>query len=311
MLALAVHRAHRTSVALLAAAVLVAARASAGDRLFEDPYDVPTAPRPPTLPELTHSEVEATLEGTVGAILPNPGGDRTHGYVQRLSLEIPLGLRRWFVGSEYELAAAGAAGGFRAVSSNLEIHGRTLWASRTGLAFGGGLGAILPTARYDTGGAAAQAALDAASLRPWDAGLFVPDGLGARPFIDVRAVDGPFVAQFREGLDFVVPVDHPGDRRLYAVTGVYLGLWVTGHVAAGLEAFESYVIDAPGVRDGARASVVVSPNVRLVLPWIQPAIRAFTDVGTPLEGANAHVWGFRAALTLVVDPHATLGLRSQ
>ncbi len=296
---------------MVLAAALGAAPASAEDRLFEDPYDVPAAPRPPTLPELTHSEVEATFEGTAGAILPNPGGDRTHGYVQRLSLEVPLGLRRWFVGSDYELAAAGAAGGLRAVSSNLEIHGRTLWATRTGLAFGGGLGVLLPTARYDSSGPAAQAAQAAASLRPWDAGLFVPDGLGARPFIDVRVVDGPFVAQFREGLDFVLPLGSPDRSRLYAVTGVYLGWWVTGHVAAGLEAFEAYVIDAPGVSDGARASVVVSPNVRLVLPWIQPAISAFTDVGTPLEGANAHVWGFRGALTLVVDRHATFGVRSQ
>ncbi len=305
-------RAHRPAAALVASSVLLAsAAARADERSFDDPYDVPTAPRPPTLPELTHSEVEATFEGTAGAILPNPGGDRTHGYVQRLAVEVPLRLRRLFVGAEYELAAAGGAGALRAVSGNVELNGRTLWATHTGLAFGGGLGLLLPTARYDTGGPAGQAALNAATLRPWDVGFFVPDALGARPFIDVRAVDGPFVAQFRQGLDIIASIGRAADRRIYATAGIYLGWWFTSRVAGGLEAFEAYVIDAPGVRDGARATVVVSPNVRLALPWVQPAISAFTNVGTPLQGANAHVWGFRVALTLVFDPNAALGVRSR
>lgn len=269
----------------------------AGGAVFNDPYDVPSAPRPPTLPELTHSELEGTLEETAGAILPNTGGAITHAFVQRLSVEDPLGLRRWYVGANYEFAAAGG----RVVSGNLEIQGRTLWATRTGLAFGGGLGLVFPTASFDTNGPAASTALAAATLRPWDVPFFVPAAIGARPFIDVRAIDGPFVAQFRQSLDLLTTTNAFGTPAIYATVGLYLGIWATRHIAAGLEAFEAYAIDVPGVRDGARAAVVISPNVRLVLPLVEPAISAFTNIGTPLQGASDRIWGFRVAFTLVFD----------
>jgi hypothetical protein len=268
---------------------------------FEDPYDVPTAPRPPTLPELTHSEIEATLETTAGALVPTPGGPPRHAYVQRLGVEVPLGLRRWFVGATYELAAGGANGSsFDLVGGNLMLDGRTLWATKTGLAFGGGLGLALPTASFDDRGPAGKVALDAATLRPWDVSFFVPNVFGLRPFVDVRAIDGRFVVQFRQGLDITLPIASPTDRRLYATAGVYLGWRVTGEAAWGLEVFEAYAIDAPGVTDGSRAVIVASPNVRLTLPWVQPAISMFTGIGKQLYGTTDSVWGFRVALTLVV-----------
>jgi hypothetical protein len=294
---------------VIAASASVAPRARA-DSSEPDPYAVPAAPRPPTLPELTHSETEGTLEATAGAILPNSGqgGGFTHAYVQRLNVEVPVGLRRWYVGAEYELAAADG----RAVSGNLEIGGRTLWATRTGLAFGGGLSLVVPTAVFDTNGAAANTALDAASLRPWDVSFFTPSSLGAHPFIDVRAVDGKFVAQFRQALDVL---DTGGQLAIYATVGLYLGLWATAHVAAGLEAFEAYAIsvekDGKPIDDGSRAAVVVSPNVRLVLPWVEPAISAFTNIGTPLQGASNRIWGFKFAFTLVYDPSRALGVRTR
>ncbi len=282
-------------------------RALAADNVFDDPYRVPAAPRPPTLPELTHAETEATLEATAGAILPNAGGDVTHAYVQRLALELPVGLRRWYVGATYELAAADG----RAVSGNLEIGGRSLWATPTGLAFGGGLELIVPTAQFDESGPAAKTALDAASLRPWDVAFFVPGGFGARPFIDVRAIDGQFVVQFRQALDLMAATRPDWSARIYATLGVYLGLWATREVAAGIEAFESYAIVDPNVTDGTRAAVVISPNVRLVLPWVEPAISAFTNIGTPLQGASDRIWGFRLAFTAVYDPSRTLRVRTK
>jgi len=278
---------------------------------FEDPYDIPQAPRPPTLPELTHSEIEATLEATEGALLPNPGGVTSHAYVQRLGVEVPLGPRRWFVGGAYELAEGGTDGGFEAVGGNLELHGRTLWATHTGLAFGGGLALLIPTASFDDAGPAGQVALHAATLRPWDVTLFVPDVYGLRPFVDVRALDGPIVVQFRQGLDLTVSTGTLGNRRLYATTGVYFGWRVTREVAAGLEAFEAYAIDAPHVSDADREAVIVSPNVRITLPWVQPAISMFTNVGPPLYGNCAQVWGFRVAITLVYDPTAALRLKME
>ncbi|MGO9833107.1 MAG: hypothetical protein ACLP1X_02725 [Polyangiaceae bacterium] len=282
----------------------------AQDVAFDDPYELPDAPRPPTLPEITHGDIEATLETTAGEIVPNPGGEPTHGYVQRLSVEAPIGPRRWFLGLDYEAAAGSAQNGFQAVGGNVELEGRTLWATRTGLAFGGGLGLMLPTATAsgDDASPAGEVALHAATLRPWDVSFFVTDALGVRPFIDVRAIDGPFVAQFRQGLDLAVSTTAIADR-IYATTGVYFGLRATRQVAVGVEAFEAYAIDVPNVQDGARASFVVSPNVRLVLPWVEPAISMFTNVGTPLQGASERIWGFRVAFTLVYDPSATLRVR--
>lgn len=268
----------------------------AAEPSIEDPYAVPPVPRPPTLPELTHSDIEATLESTAGTILPNGNGAPVGAYVQRVNVEVPLALRRWYVGATFEMAA----GHGPVVGSNLVIDGRTLWATRTGLAFGGGLGLIVPTAQFVGDGPASVAALDAGTLRPWDVSLFIPGAIGGRPFIDVRAIDGPFVAQFRQGLDVTTStVARGASISVYATAGLYLGLWATPHVAVGFEAFESYAIDVPGIRDGDWASVVVSPNVRLVLPLIEPAISMFTSVGTPLQGANSEIWGFRLAFTLV------------
>jgi hypothetical protein len=278
-------------------------------RNFDDPYAVPAAPRPPTLPELTHAESEGTLELTAGAILPNTsGGALTHAYVQRLSLEMPLGHRRWYVGADYEAAESSTAQS-RAVSGNVEIQGRTLWATPTGLAFGGGTALVLPAASFDAASPAADAALRAATLRPWDVSFFVPNAFGARPFVDLRAVDGAFVAQFRQGLDFLFSTTALDNWRVYATTGLYLGFWLTHAVAAGLEAFEAYAIDVPGVRDGARASVLVSPNVRLALPWVEPVISMFTSIGTPLQGASSHVWGFTIGATVTLPAVETMAPR--
>ncbi len=287
--------------------------ARAGEPVFDDPYDVPSAPRPPTLPELTHSDLTATLETTAGTIVPNPGQDATHGYVQRLGIEVPVALRRWFVGLDYEVAAGDADGAFRVVGGNVQLQGRTVWATRTGLAFGGGFALGLPTATASSTdpGPSGQVALHAASLRPWDVSFFEIDSWGLRPFVDVRALDGPFVVQFRQGIDLMVSTGSYDTQALFGTAGVYFGWRATPYVATGIEAFEAYAINVPGVGDGARSTVILSPNVRLVLPWVEPAISVFTTVGTPLQGASQEIWGFRLALTLVYDPNAMFGVRSR
>jgi hypothetical protein len=278
---------------------------------FDDPYALPEAPRPPTLPELTHSGIEGTLETTEGAIIPNAGGVWTHAYVQRFNVEVPLALRRWYVGASYEVAAGGTGHSFEAVGGNLALDGRTLWATTTGLAFGGGLSLVLPTASFDPNGSGAIVALNSATLRPWDVTFFTQGVYGVRPYIDVRLLLGQFIAQFRQGIDLTVAPTQIGDRHFYAMTGVYFGWKATDRVAAGLEAFEEYAISVPGVSDGARQAIVISPNVRLSLPWVQPAISMFTNIGNPLYGANDSFWGFRLAFTVVYDPTATLGMRGR
>jgi hypothetical protein len=295
------------------AAMAGASSARADEAVFDDPYDIPSAPRPPTLPELTHSDLTATLETTAGAIRANAGGATTHGYVQRLGIEVPVALRRWFVGLDYEVAAGDADGAFRLVEGNLQLQGRTVWATRTGLAFGGGFALGLPTATASSTDptAAGVVALHAASLRPWDVSFFEIDSWGLRPFVDVRALDGPLVVQFRQGIDLMVSTGSYNTQALFGTAGVFFGWQATPSVAAGLEAFEAYAITVAGVSDGARSTVIVSPDVRLVLPWVEPAISAFTTIGTPLQGASQQVWGFRLALTLVYDANATFGMKGR
>jgi hypothetical protein len=282
---------------------------------FDDPYAVPRAPRSPTLPELTHSEMEATLETTAGALNLGGAGGLHHAFIQRLAVEVPIGPRRWYVGAAYEVAGGYNGGGFAVVGGNLALDGRTVWATTTGMAFGGGMSLMFPTASYDPNGPASQVALAAATLRPWDVSYFVPDSYGVRPYVDVRALDGPFVIQFRQGLDLTVSSLLLSDRRLYATAGVYLGLQLGRRIAAGLEVFEAYAIDLPAVEDGNRESLIVSPSVRLALPWVQPAISAFTNLGPPISapwvqretsvfetpGKTGTVWGFRFAFTVVYD----------
>ncbi len=294
--------------------MLAASRVARADgAVFDDPYDIPKAPRPPTLPELTHPELTATLEATAGTILPAPGQVVAHGYVQRLSVEVPVALRRWFVGLDYEVAAGDPYGSLQFVGGNVQLQGRTVWATRTGLAFGGGFALGLPTATASSAdpGPAGAVALHAAALRPWDVSFFEVNSWAARPFVDVRALDGAFVVQFRQGLDLLASAGAITKPSIFGVAGVYFGWRATPAVAVGLEAFEAYAIDVPNVKDGARVSVVASPNVRLVLPLIEPAISAFTTIGTPLQESTQTIWGFRLALTLVYDPNSTFGIKSR
>jgi hypothetical protein len=313
----------RQGVAFAWLAVLASWVGTAHAGPFDDPYDLPDAPRPPVLPELTHPDLEATLESTVGALTPRAGVTAGVGcsgcattraaYVQTLRLEVPVGLRRWFVGALYDVAAGGGTGlNERFVPGNLELYGRTVWATSTGLAFGGGLGVILPTADYNvTSPAVLSVAQTAEALRPWDLPFFTDDIWALRPFVDVRDIVGRVTIQFREGLDIIVSSnDFAG--RLTAMSALYLGYRAAPLLGLGLEAIELYTINGPtsfvptskgtgSIDDTLRATFVVSPSVRLMTPYFQPAISGFTSVGPPLYGAGDRIVGVRLSFTVVYD----------
>jgi hypothetical protein len=278
---------------------------------FDDPYDLPSAPRPPTLPELTHPDLEATIESTVGTLTPRQGRTPSpdcdactsrFAFVQRLAIEIPLGPRRWFIGTTYELAGGGHSdqGGIKMIGGNLELYGRTVWATQTGLAFGGGLGVVLPTSSFDPSSQAGSVALSAATLRPWDLPFFTNDVVVVRPFVDVRDIVGRTVIHFRQGLDVFTDVTNVSSRRITAMTALYIGYRVFSLMSLGIEAMELYTLDGSG-DDGLRATFVVSPSVRVMTPYVQPALSGFTNVGPPLYGNADHIWGVRLAVTVVYD----------
>ncbi len=314
----------RRAVALAAIAAWSTSAPFARADPFDDPYDLPDAPRPPTLPELTHPDLEATLESTVGALTPRtgestasscPGCATTRSaYVQTLRLEVPFAARRWFVGAMYDVAAGGGHGlNERFVPGNLELYARTVWATSTGLAFGGGLGVVLPTADYNAqSNAVLSVAQTAESLRPWDLPFFTDDIWALRPFIDVRDIVGRVTIQFREGLDIM---NQGGGfaNRLAAMSALYLGYRAAPLLGLGVEAIEVYTIAGPTsfvptgmttngtVDDSLRAAFVVSPSIRLMTPYFQPALSGFTSVGPPLYGSGDRVIGVRLSFTVVYD----------
>jgi hypothetical protein len=273
--------------------------------VFFDPYDLPDAPRPPTLPELTHRDLELTGESTIGALRSNGTAPHTEGaYVQRFSVEWPVALRRFFVGATYELAAAAPpnGGAFRPISGNLDLNARTVWATSTGLAFGGGLGATLPLSFFEQGSNAAGIAAAAATIRPWDEAFFQPNYLTLHPFFDVRDVDGPLVVQFREGLEFEFDTQSWSGFRTAAIAAAYVGYRALRWLGVGVEAFEVYFLSASQLQDDKRASFAVSPNVRLMTPYVQPALSFVTNVGTTLFGSVDTWWAIRLAATVIWDP---------
>ena len=193
-----------------------------------------------------------------------------------------------------------AYGAFALVGGNLEVSGRTVWATRTGLAFGGGLGVVAPTGDFGGDPRRGSIAQDAAMLRPWSHASFEPAVFGLRPFVDVRSLDGPLVIQFRQGLDWLWSVRDGEQRRLAALFGLYLGYRFGNWLSAGLESFELYLMDR-SVADSDRVSLVLSPSARLALPYVEPTVSAFMSLGSTMEGRADRVWGIRVAVTLVYD----------
>ena len=273
------------------------------DSPLKDPYDLPDAPRSLSLPELTHPEIEWTSTTTFGAI--QHGSSQSPEIVERLSVDFPIGLRRYFVGLAYE-AADGVPiqkpAGASFVGGNFELYGRTVWATPTGLAFGAGLGVLPPIATFtpDSPGGGGDVALAAVSLTPWDYAFFHAGYLTARPFIDVRDLFGRFVVQFRQSFDWSLGTRHL-DTSVSAASTLYFGWLASRLVGLGMEATEYYLVDAD-VPDEQRSKLVAAGAIRFLMPGIQPALGAFVGVGAPLAPMTGSFWGLRCALTFVWDP---------
>ena len=169
-----------------------------------DPYELPDAPAPPTLPDLTHRALALSLETTFASIQSNPLPDgsvpgRTVGWLERLEGEYALALRRWYIGAAYEMAAGAPPGqsDVRFVLGHPEVWGRAVWASRAGLAYGGGLGMVFPLVNHADDSTAAAVDRSIRVVRPWDYVDFAADTFTFRPFVDVRDIDGPTSAGIR------------------------------------------------------------------------------------------------------------------
>jgi hypothetical protein len=264
-----------------------------------DVYALPDAPAPPTLPDLTHRALATSLENTFASIQPvatdGAQPSRTFGWTERLELEQALSLRRWYVGASEQLALGQAHDrGFLLVAANPEVWGRALWASRAGLAYGGGLGVVLPAIRHGEGGT--EVAQSMRVLRPWDYVEFTNEDFVLRPFVDVRDIDGRVILQLRQGIDW-----NRGDLSLTSRTTFYVGYRPSDEFGIGLEAWEVYLVRAANSKDDGRAAYAVSPSVRLMTRMLQPALSILVPIDRPLFDAVQNFWAVRLSVGVVID----------
>ncbi len=270
-----------------------------------DPYALPDAPAPPTLPDLTHRALAVSVESTFASIRANPLPDgtepgRSFGWNETIEAEYAVAIRRWYVGVSEPLALGKShEGSFLFVAGNPEVWGRALWASQAGLAYGGGLGVVLPGVPHGTAGT--EVAQTTRVLRPWDYVHFVNDDFIFRPFIDVRDIDGRVMLQLRQGIDW--------DRSSGALTSrttFYVGYRISEPLGLGLEAWEVYLIQAPLRKDEGRAAYAVSPSVRFMTRVLQPAFSILLPIDRPLFDAVADFWAVRLSVNIVIEPRPPL-----
>ena len=222
--------------------------------------------------------------------------------------------RRFYIGGARTKWPAGSPPGGGPFNARTEQprplrRRRAVWATRTGLTFGGGLGVLAPTAHFGRGDDAAEVAGAAQAVRPWDNAFFLDDTMTFRAFVDVRDVDGRFTLQFREGLEWSVDLGG-GPPQVAAIAQLYTGFRVLPLLGVGIEAFETYLIDIASTapvtvgQDRDRATFTISPSVRLMTPYVQPMIGFVTSIGDPLFGSGTidSFWAIRVGASIVWDP---------
>lgn len=266
--------------------------------------DLADLPASPTLPDLTHRALALSFDMTAASVQPTRSllgkrPPRALGWLERLEIEQALGDRRWHLG--FAMAFAIGDRPAKLAVSQPEIWGRAIWASRAGLAYGGGLGLVLPTFGYSESTREALIEGYIRVVRPWDYTSFQDHALTFRPFVDMRIVDGPVLLQLRQGIDWATPTSQIDDPLVASRTTLHVGYRVAEIVQLGLEASESYFIRAHNVKDEDRATFTLSPSVRLMLKQVQPMLSAILPLDQTILGAADSFWAVRAQLAFVLE----------
>lgn len=289
----------------LAVGTLALASAALSSPLWDpyDPYELPDAPAPPTAPDLTHRGLALTFDMTAASIQPITSADarpapRMLGVLERIEAEQALSIRRFYVGAA--LGVASGAAPTKVALSHPELWGRAVWASRAGLAFGGGLGFVIPTFRYAESTRTSLIEGHIRVVRPWDYPSFNDHAFTFRPFVDVRAIDGPVTLQLRQGIDWALPTNG-GEPLIASRTIFYVGYRASELVQVGLEASEVYFIRAPNVSDEERATYTLSPSVRFMTRRFQPSVSAIFPLDQTVLGVADSFWALRMQLTMILD----------
>lgn len=284
------------------------------------PDAVPDAPAPPSLPDLTHRALTLGLENDVASIKPHPDetGPRARqiAWVQRLEGELTVSNRRWYVGgaleSAYGRTPAGDRGAF--LAGYPEVWGRAVWASRSGLAYGGGLSLVLPVFSRAPGSYDASVAENVRVVRPWGFAPFAENTFTAMPFLDARIIDGNVTLQLRQAfaLQGLVAEARLPKANVVSRTTLYLGYQPVEQFALGLEVWEVYFVStdfeglcrarARNCDDSLRAVFAVSPSVRLTTRAFQPALSFLVPFDRTLFDQVDTYWAVRLSLGGVFEP---------
>lgn len=247
----------------------------------------PRLPRPFDLPELSHSRLDAGLAWTAGGAEPNLHGRPLSAIgLVRVSIESPIGdSRRVYVGATYPIAAAlppDGSGATKTVFGNGEVFGRVAFPMPSWLATGAVLGIVLPTALYDRGSPAAEAATTAISLEPTNFVQFRPGIFAFRPALDLRILRGPFVLQAREGID--VEVDSRGLHQPASVGRllIHAGVLTEQSVELSVEATQAYFFTTE-FPDSRRTVFTIGPAARLSYRHMDVGAGLVTNLFSPLD----------------------------
>lgn len=266
-------------------------------------YALPDAPAPPSLPDLTHRNLALGFETTLASIQPmrpeaGARPPRTFGVVERIEAEQALSIRRWYLGAA--MAFVTQTTGTPFAVSQPEVWGRTVWASPAGLAFGGGLGLVFSAFAYTDNTKTSLVEKHVRVVRPWDEPAFNDQNVTLRPFIDVRAIDGPVLLQLRQGIDWSLPT-RGGEPLLVSRTTFHIGYSIGDSAQVGLEATEVYYLRAPNVNDDERANYQLSPSFRYMTKTLQPGISAVFPLDQTILGIADSFWAVRLQLVWVMD----------
>ncbi len=282
--------------ALVVAGLVAAAPSLSSLARADEPKVALDAPAPPTLPALAHRGLVYTLEYTAAGIDPGHGAGRAYAWFLHNDLEYPLIPRTLYVGAAHDVVAGAVPGqGDEFFFGAPEIWTRALWSSGFGLSSGGGFGVVLPAPRSLT--TQERTIFETVRVvRPWDEAYFTDRVVTLRPWVDVRHVWGPFILQFRQGLDVAIVARSllKDERRVdYAARATfYTGYRLTPAVGLGLEVWEVYQITAD-LADDKRAAVAISPSVRLSLGRVEPAFSLVFPLTTPLRGDASFYYAAR------------------
>ncbi|MFO0658475.1 MAG: hypothetical protein U0165_01380 [Polyangiaceae bacterium] len=300
--------------------VLWSSNAWAGDPDVFDPTstkNLPDIPAPPSIADLTHRGTILGVEGTFASTQPKAtevGGElppRSFVGSLRVSGERNISNRRWYIGASEEIAYGNPPGpvGGQLVAGYPEVWIRGIWASRVGLAYGGGLGLVAPLFLRKPNSEAAIVAEQVRVVRPWDFVHFDDNKYTFRPFLDARIVDGRVLFQLRQGFDVqgLVAAARLPDPSFVSRTTLFFAYRPIDELALGLELWEIYFVSAPKLPDGSafpddlRAVFSISPSVRWSGKMIQPSVSAIFPFDRPLFATVQSYFGARAAIDFVFE----------